>query len=104
MDSVTISVKEANSLSEKTFGLIFKPIAKPMLFRTRFGIHTFGMKYPIDVLVLDKENKTVTTKHNLLANRVFVWNPSYDKVIELPAGYCKKHEISRGTHVKLLIE
>jgi len=61
-----------------------------MLFRTRFGIHTIGMKYAIDVLILDKKNKVVAIKKNLEPNKIFLWNPAFNTVLELPAGTINK--------------
>ena len=74
---------KAETYFQKTFGLIFsKP--KTMIFRTRFGIHTFFMRYPIDVLVLDKENKVAAIKENLKPNRIFLWNIKHEILIEFP--------------------
>jgi hypothetical protein len=61
-----------------------------MLLKTHFGIHTFGMKYPIDILILDQQNCVVARKENLKPNTIFLWNPRYETVLELPAGTIKK--------------
>lgn len=61
-----------------------------MLLKTRFGIHTFGLKYPIDVLILNKQNYVVAMKEKLKTNRIFVWNIKYETVLELPYGVIKK--------------
>ena len=42
-------------------GLIGKD-PTPLFFKTRFGIHTFGVITPIDVLILDKNYKVVKIK------------------------------------------
>lgn len=57
-----------------------------MLLKTRFGIHTFGMSYPIDVLILNSDNKVVVMKNNLVPNRIFLWYIMYFNVVELPSG------------------
>lgn len=89
---VAIPVKEAKSLKEKIVGLIGKkPYA--LLIKTRFGIHTFGLKFPIDVLILDHKNKVVKIKKSLMPNSIFLWNPLYDMVIELPQGTIDKKKI-----------
>ncbi len=59
------------------------------------------MKYKIDAIVLNRENKVVKITENLKPNRVFAWNPTHYKVIELPAGYVKKNSIKIGTHISL---
>ena len=77
-------------------GLIGKDKPYVLMIRTRFGIHTFGLKFPIDVLVLNNEDKVVSIKKNLKPNRIFSWNPLYEKVIELPVGTIKKNQIRMG--------
>ncbi len=76
--------------------------AYPVLFRTRFGIHTFGMRFPIDVLVLDSKNVVVVLKKQLNPNRIFIWNPRFDTVIELPEGEIEKLKIQKGSAIKII--
>lgn len=71
------------------------------MFRTRFGIHTFGMHYPIDVIILDKQQIVVHLKENLMPNRLYFWNPKYSIVIELPKETIKKKKISLGSKFNL---
>lgn len=63
-----------------------KKKAETVYLETRWGIHTFFMKFPIDVMVLDNKNKVVKIKRELKPWRLFLWNPKYYKVVELPAG------------------
>jgi uncharacterized protein len=90
---IKISVKEATSLREKIQGLIGKDKPQALLIKTHFGIHTFGVKFPIDVLILDNENKVMSIRKNMKPNRIFLWNPKYEKVIELPDGTIEKRKI-----------
>lgn len=78
------------SLLDQSLGLLKYKTPVAMLLKTRFGIHTLGMRYPIDVLVLDKLNRVVAIKENLKPNRIFVWNIKFDTVIELPEGKIAK--------------
>lgn len=78
------------TLSAKTTGLIGTSDEISAMFKTRFGIHTFGMRRAIDVLILDKHNRVVTMRRNLVPNRIFLWNPRYDYVLELPEGTIHK--------------
>lgn len=75
---------------ERAIGLIGSKKPKSILFETRFGIHTFFMKFPIDVIILDDNKKVVAIKESLKSNRIFMWNPKYKTVIELPEGMIKK--------------
>lgn len=68
---------------------------------TRFGIHTFGMKHAIDVVVLSKRNSVVKLSKGLQPNKLFLWNPLYNKVIELPVGGIKKRGIKMGSVLSL---
>lgn len=88
-----IKAKKLQGLKEKVIGLIGAKKAYPVVFRTRFGIHTFFMKFPIDVIVLNKENRVVNIKENLPTNRIFLWNPKYSTVLELPVGFVNQNRI-----------
>lgn len=83
----------ATGLVNNIFGLLLhnKPVA--MIFKTRFGIHTFFMKYPIDVIVLNNKNEVVKLKKCLKPNNIFLWNPIYSIIIELIAGTIEKNNI-----------
>ncbi|MEX0616324.1 MAG: DUF192 domain-containing protein [Candidatus Woykebacteria bacterium] len=91
--------KEPKSFLARTVGLIGAKAPYPLILNTRFGIHTFGVRFPMDVVIVDKENKVAATRENLLANRVFFWNPLFEKVIELPQGTIEKAQISVGDEV-----
>ncbi|MEK7092292.1 MAG: hypothetical protein AAB907_01565 [Patescibacteria group bacterium] len=81
-----IRVKELSSFWEKTKGLIGDNTGIPVFFRTRWGIHTFGVSKTIAVAILDDVNKVVQIKQ-LSPNRVFFWNPLYSRVLEIPDEY-----------------
>ena len=78
------------SLLDQSLGLLKYKKPRAILFKTRFGIHTIGMKYAIDVLILDKNNKVAAIKKNLKPNKIFLWNPKFQTVIELPSGTIEK--------------
>lgn len=50
------------------------------------SIHTFFMRFPIDVLFVDKNYKVLKILHNLNPNRISHIYWLANKVIELPAG------------------
>jgi uncharacterized membrane protein (UPF0127 family) len=95
-----VKVKVARGLVEKTIGLIGKK-PYPMLFKTRFGIHTFGMKETIDVIVLNQQHRIVKVKKNLHPNRVFLWNPFYDTILELPQGSIQEMALGLDSHIDI---
>ena len=77
-------------------GLLFEPTAKPILLYTRFGIHTLFLRFPIDVVILSGDNKIVALKKDLKPFRLFFWNPTYEKVVELPSGTIEKCNLHVG--------
>lgn len=99
---IQIKLKILKGFKEKSLGLLFEKYASPVLIETRFGIHTFGLRFPIDVLVLDNSKKVVKIKTNLKQNRIFLWNPIYNKVIELPGGEIRRLKIKKGKVLSLL--
>lgn len=101
MDEVKVTAKFANNVLDRLKGLIGKHQAHGLLIHTRFGIHTFFLKFPIDVVVIDKEGRVVTMREQLKPHRLFLWNPRYDRVIELPNNTIKKNDIKIGTKINL---
>ena len=81
---------------------MFEKNIKPVYFETRFGIHTFFVKYPIDVLIMDDKNIVRVIKKSLKPWRVYFWKPTYFKILELPAGEVKRNEIKVGSNINLI--
>lgn len=73
-----------------------------MIFKTRYGIHTFFMKYPIDILILDNKNRAVMLRERLLPNNIFLWNPIFSTVIELPAGTIQNSKTKKGDIIDII--
>ncbi len=93
-------VKIASNFWENSIGLLGTRKPFPILLRTHFGIHTFGMKYPIDVLILDSQNRVKFIKQNLEPWRVYFWNFLEDRVLELPVGTIKEKKIRLYDQIK----
>lgn len=96
-----LTVKKLKTHREKTRGLIGANPVYPVYFTTRWGIHTFGLICPIDVIILDNNFQVMKVIHNLLPNRIFLWNPTHRHVVELPAGWIKRKRIKTGTKIYL---
>jgi uncharacterized membrane protein (UPF0127 family) len=101
MNNTKIILK-VKKLPVTTFGLMGEDRPHPIYFRTRFGIHTFFMKFSIDIVILDKKMKVVKIKKSLSPNKFFVWNPKYDHVVELPQGTIESKRIKLGDVVTLI--
>lgn len=80
-------------------GLMGKKHFKAVYFETRWGIHTFFVRFPIDIVILDRNNTICVLKCNLLPNRVFAWNPKYNRVLELQGGFIQANNLKRGERV-----
>jgi uncharacterized protein len=96
-----IKARLAKSIVSRTKGLIGDRRIEPLFLQTRFGIHTFGMKKPIDVVIVDDENKVRDLKKRLRPGRIFVWNPKFKNVLELPNGFISDQGIQKGDVIKL---
>lgn len=99
MATHTISGRVLNNIFAKSKGLIGSKKAYPILFSTRFGIHTFSMKCSIDVIILDTNMKVIKIRENLPPNKFFFWNPVFNRVVELPKGLIQSKKIRIGDHI-----
>lgn len=98
---IILKVIKLSGFLDKCLGLLKYDKPEAVYFTTRFGIHTFGMKYPIDVLICDNNWIVREMKENLKPNRIFFWNPCYDKVIEFPPGAIKEKNIKKGETIEI---
>ena len=80
----------ARGFTDKSIGLIGADEPKALMFQTRFGIHTFGVRFAIDILILNDIYEVVALKRGLKPNCIYFWNPKYKTVIELPEGTVDK--------------
>jgi len=65
------------------------------------SIHTFFMKFSIDVLFLDKQNKVVKIAKNLKPGRLFGTILKGKLCIELPVGIIDKTGTGKGDQIFL---
>jgi uncharacterized membrane protein (UPF0127 family) len=79
---------------DKITGLLGENEARTIVFKTRFGIHTFFLKSSIDLLILDDKGVAKVAK-SVKPNRIALWNIRYKTVIELP------YKTLRRTHTKI---
>src|SRR6185437_6628234 len=88
--TITEKIIVPKSLLDQSLGLLKYKTPTAMLLKTRYGIHTFGMRYPIDVVILDNKNKVAALQENMKPNRIYIWNVHYETVLELPMNTIKK--------------
>lgn len=63
------------------------------------SVHMFGMRYAIDVVYLDGQDRIVGIDHSLAPGRVGRFHRGARYVIELPAGTCQRVGVAVGDHV-----
>lgn len=68
------------------------------------SIHMFGMRYPIDALFLDKDNKVCKLAHNVLPYRFAFGGSDAYSVIEVQANTLHSHAINIGDQIKIIKE
>jgi len=61
------------------------PVGRGLWIVPTEAIHTFGMKFPIDVLFLDRKRKVLKLRENMDRARISVCLRAHS-VLELPAG------------------
>ena len=60
------------------------------------GVHTIGMKFPIDVVYLDKGHRVIHLSHSLAPFRIAAIKFKARSVVELPAGTLAQTQTSVG--------
>lgn len=79
----------AGSMFSRMRGLLGKdslPPGEALLIKPCNGIHTFGMRFVIDVVFLDRKNHVVALSKDLRPNHITPIHFRAACVIELPAG------------------
>jgi uncharacterized protein len=77
----------ARRFSERLIGLAWtrSPRADALLLPRCRSVHTFGMRFPIDVAFIDREALTIRIERDVPPRRVLICRPAF-AVIESPAG------------------
>ncbi len=92
-------VRKADSFLTRVVGLLKRKKLGPeegLWLVPSKGIHTIGMKFPIDVIFLDKENKVVSVIPGLAPNRATGIHLSAHSALELPNGTIIKSHTEVG--------
>jgi uncharacterized membrane protein (UPF0127 family) len=63
------------------------------------GVHTFGMKFPIDVLFLNKQKRVLKVTPNMDRRRIS-FSLRAHSVLELPAGHAKTTKTTAGDELR----
>jgi uncharacterized membrane protein (UPF0127 family) len=97
----TLNVLQAESMFERMRGLLGRPplqSGEGMLLRSCNLIHTFGMRYAIDVVFLRRDGRVVKVAHALAPRRASGHLRAH-YVLELAAGEAGRRGIARGVRL-----
>lgn len=86
---IAMKLREADTFWKRLKGLMFEPdlpVGSAIHIVPCRSIHTFFMRFPIDVLYLDRNWKVVAAEESVLPRRVGKLVREADSVLELPAG------------------
>lgn len=106
MKTVSINrVKKAETLISKTLGVIgWKDFGKSngMILTETNSIHTFFVRFTLDLVFLDKEMKIIRLVKNLKPFSIspIVWRAKH--VLEMPAGSIEKYNLAEKDKINLL--
>lgn len=84
----------ADNFKKRLFGLMGKKnIKKGVFFPKTRSIHTFFMKEPIDVIMIDKNNCVIYYQKNMPKNKILIKKKAYH-TIELPSNSLNNIQIN----------
>lgn len=63
------------------------------------GVHTFGMKFAIDVVFLTKKKKVIKIRQNMVRRRIAL-SPLAHSVLELPSGRLAETKTVKGDQLE----
>ncbi len=72
-----------------------------LLITPSSGVHTFGMRFPIDVIALDRDMQVVDVWSRLRPFRTTRISLKYHRVLELPAGQIERCGVSVGDQLEV---
>lgn len=95
-------VREADTFTKRLRGLMFEeslPQGCALHIRPCRSVHTWFMRFPIDVLFLDADRKVVGLEENVPPGRWAVGCKEAASVVELPAGSIRETGTTPGQAV-----
>ena len=102
--TLATNVKVADTLFTRMKGLLGKkelPQGEALWIKPCFSVHTFFMKFAIDVIFLSKENQVIAAVSNLSPNRMTRLYPQSFSVLELPIGTIDATNTTIGDKIEI---
>ncbi|MDR2067195.1 MAG: DUF192 domain-containing protein [Endomicrobium sp.] len=83
---INIEIKVAETFFSKFLGFMFKKnVNYALLFKNCRSIHTFFMRFNLDIVFLDKENKVIKVVRNVKPFRVVLPIKNSFSILEIPS-------------------
>lgn len=98
------AVERAEGIVERMVGLLNRPHVDPdegVWFSNCGTIHTIGMREPIDVIFLDRDNRVMQTLRQVARNRLAVTCVGAFTTVELGSGALDGRDILVGDRLTL---
>lgn len=98
------TLKTASSLRERVVGLLGKSSlaeGEALHIKPCGSIHTFGMKFSLDLIFLDSELRVCETAWNVSPNRMVLGGISAKSVIEVESGWINANLFSTGVRLDI---
>jgi hypothetical protein len=92
----------ASSLRERTVGLLGTsslPAGEGLWIERSPSIHMFFMRYAIDAVFVDRENRVVRVVEDLRPWRIVAWVRGAADCVELPVGAARAADVQPGDHL-----
>jgi uncharacterized protein len=103
---LALNLALADTLFARLKGLLGRsalPAGEGLWIKPCNSVHTFGMKFPIDVVFLDKGKRVVGIAKTLRPNRISRIYTSANSVIELPAGTLDASDTMPGHQLEVIL-
>lgn len=102
--SLGAQIFPAKTFWQRLVGLSFHqalPAGQGLYLSNCKSIHTFGMRFPIDVVFLDASHHVIDVIERLPPNRLTRFHPDAADVLELPPGVIGEFGITPGDLLRL---
>ena len=97
--TIAQSVLKTNNLWERMKGLLGEktfPNDKALWIVPCSNVHTFFMKFPIDIIFVDKDLKVTSLAHSVPSSRIVFGGWKAHSTFEMKAEQLKKYSIGKG--------
>lgn len=103
--SLGAQISVADTFLTRLVGLLGRRGLAPgtgLLIQPSSGVHTFGMRFPIDVIALDRKNRVHALWPNLRPWRLSGVSWRIASIVELPAGTIQHCAVQRGDQMEIV--